>query len=143
MSSTEKLTRAIVVDVDGTIAIRTGRDPFNWTELETDAPNMPVVELVNRIASTGVALVVVTGRELRYQERTHAWLEKILDHPFEIYCRPDGDFRSDEIVKEELYKRHIKPSFEVIAVFDDRDRVVKMWRNTLGLTCLQVASGKF
>ena len=30
----------------------------------------------------------------------------------------------------------------VVAVFDDRDKVVKMWRE-IGLTCMQVAPGNF
>ena len=32
---------------------------------------------------------------------------------------------------------------EVEGVLDDRDRVVKMWREELGLTCLPVAPGNF
>jgi len=30
----------------------------------------------------------------------------------------------------------------LVAVFDDRDRVVKMWRD-VGVTCFQVADGEF
>ena len=35
-----------------------------------------------------------------------------------------------------------KSEHEVVAVFDDRDKVVKMWRE-IGLTCMQVAPGNF
>ena len=38
--------------------------------------------------------------------------------------------------------KKVKDKFNILAVFDDRDRVVDMWRS-LGLTCLQVAYGKF
>jgi len=31
---------------------------------------------------------------------------------------------------------------DVVAVFDDRDKVVNMWRE-IGLTCMQVAPGNF
>jgi hypothetical protein len=31
---------------------------------------------------------------------------------------------------------------DVVAVFDDRDKVVNMWREN-GLTCMQVAYGNF
>jgi hypothetical protein len=49
-------------------------------------------------------------------------------------------FISDEILKEnwlfDIGKKNI------MCVFDDRDKVVNMWRRN-GLTCLQVADGDF
>ena len=33
--------------------------------------------------------------------------------------------------------------WEPIMVFDDRNQVVDMWRNGLGLQCFQVADGNF
>jgi hypothetical protein len=45
--------------------------------------------------------------------------------------RPEGDTRPDEVVKRELYKEHIKGKYNVIAVFDDRAKVCRMW-NELG-----------
>jgi hypothetical protein len=56
--------------------------------------------------------------------------------------REAGDSRKDSIVKQELYERHIKPSYDVFVVLDDRNQVVDMWRS-LGLVCLQVAPGDF
>lgn len=52
------------------------------------------------------------------------------------------DLRNDAIVKKELAERYILPMYNVRGVFDDRDRVVKMWRE-LGLTCYQCAYGSF
>ena len=138
-----KLKQAIIVDVDGTIALRNGRGPFEWDKLETDLPNMPVIEIVSRLSSTGLFVVLVTGREQRFHEETVKWVQQFLHFPFKLYCRNDLDNRSDVIVKEEIYKRHIKDFFDVVAVFDDRERVVQMWRDIIGLMCLQVAPGKF
>jgi hypothetical protein len=56
--------------------------------------------------------------------------------------RRSGDNRCDSIVKEEIYREHIEGKYNVLAVFDDRDRVVDMWRR-LGLLCLQVYYGDF
>ena len=39
--------------------------------------------------------------------------------------------------------RTLLSEYDVAGVLDDRDQVVKMWRNELGLTCLQVAEGNF
>jgi hypothetical protein len=56
--------------------------------------------------------------------------------------RSNGDYRSDEIVKEELFRARIQPRYSVGGVIDDRNRVVKMWRR-IGLVCFQVAEGEF
>jgi hypothetical protein len=57
--------------------------------------------------------------------------------------RRDGDTRPDQVIKRELFKRRVQGLFEVEGVIDDRSKVVRMWREQLGLTCLQVAPGDF
>ncbi len=56
--------------------------------------------------------------------------------------RSEGDHRPDYKVKEELLGRILKDGFEPIMAFDDRDQVVKMWREA-GVPCAQVADGNF
>lgn len=56
--------------------------------------------------------------------------------------RPDGDHRPDYVIKREIYEREIKDKYDVIGVFEDRQRCVDMWR-ALGLTCFQVAPGDY
>jgi hypothetical protein len=56
--------------------------------------------------------------------------------------RTDGDDRNDGIIKTEIFDKYIRNIYNVIAVFDDRDSVVKAWRN-IGLLCLQVNYGDF
>ncbi|PPK92349.1 hypothetical protein CLV92_11595 [Kineococcus xinjiangensis] len=45
-------------------------------------------------------------------------------------------------MKVQLYRKHIEPGCDVLAVFDDRQSVVDAWR-AIGLTVFQVAPGKF
>jgi hypothetical protein len=59
-----------------------------------------------------------------------------------LKMRAAGDKRSDDIVKREIYEQKIAPWRTVVAVFDDRNKVVNMWRE-LGLLCLQVYPGDF
>jgi len=61
---------------------------------------------------------------------------------YTLFMRPDGDFRADNIVKQEIYDTHIKGKHDVLFVMDDRQQVVDMWRRN-GLTCFQVAEGNF
>ena len=56
--------------------------------------------------------------------------------------RSTEDNRKDAVVKREIYDNWIKDKYNVLAVFDDRNQCVDMWRG-LGLTCLQVDYGNF
>jgi hypothetical protein len=61
---------------------------------------------------------------------------------FELFMRNANDYRPDEIVKKEIYEREIKGKYDIICVFDDRNKVVDMWREE-GFLCCQVAEGDF
>ena len=106
-------------------------------------PNTPIVELVNRLASTGIRIIFISGREQYLESLTRQWLAQFFDFEFDVLLRQNGDYRKDSIIKKELYLKHVELEYQTIAVLDDRDQVVRMWRNELGKTCLQVAEGDF
>lgn len=133
--------RAIVVDVDGTLAIRNGRDPHDWRKAGSDLPNQPVVELVKALANTS-KIIFVTGRMEIARELTATWLNENVIPPGPIYMRADGDYRPDWQIKKELFNNHIRDEYNTWFVLDDRNQTVDMWRS-IGLTCLQVAPGDF
>ena len=56
--------------------------------------------------------------------------------------RKDNDKESDADVKMKIVKEHINPK-RVWFVLEDRDDVVQMYREDLGLTCLQVNKGDY
>ena len=57
--------------------------------------------------------------------------------------RPENDNRKDCTVKKELYEKYINGNYYVDFVLDDRDQVVELYRNDIGLLVLQVAYGNF
>lgn len=140
--------KALVVDVDGTVARRTDErpDPYDMTRVSLDAPIQPIIDLANTLASVhDAAILIVTAREDTgncYVD-TLAWLHKHGLFPRDMFMRTNKDYRADAIVKSEFYRDMIAPNYEVLYVLDDRDPVVKMWREEHGLTCLQVAEGSF
>jgi len=137
-----ELPIAWIADVDGTLAIRTGRGPFDWHLAGEDLPNRPVVMAIQALAAHPdvSAIIAITGRHEALRRLTTTWLDS-QDVPFtELLMRADGDNRPDEVVKEEIYRRDIAPRFRVMGVIDDRGKVVSMWRR-IGLVCLQVAEG--
>lgn len=137
---------AIIVDLDGTLAIHNGRRPYEYHKCDTDLPNAPVVALVRAMDCRVDEIIFLSGREDSCYDLTRAWICKHVsplhvDSP--LFMRATGDYRKDALVKREIYEEQIAPEYDVLFVLDDRDQVVNMWREKLGLTCLQVAPGNF
>ena len=76
---------------------------------------------------------------------TIKWLDKNIAYSesgWDLIMRSKGDHRSDTEIKKEIYDKYIKDKYNVMCVFEDRDKVVKMWRDE-GLLCNQVYYGDF
>ena len=110
-----------------------------------DTVNEPVLELLDKFRSGQqiYEIVFCSGRPERCRADTVEWLEKhwFVEGAYKLYMRQDGDFRRDDVVKQEILDKYIDKE-RVKFVLDDRDQVVDMWRRN-GLTCLQVAEGDF
>ena len=133
------LPDAIICDLDGTLALIRDRNPYDASLCEQDLVNEPVRSILQ---TSGKAIVFVSGREDKYKPQTLAWLDQH-DIKFDrLYMRKSGDLRKDSIVKQEIYEQLILNQYNVAFVLDDRDQVVRVWRD-LGLTCLQVDYGDF
>ena len=133
--------QAILVDVDGTLAHRVDRSPYDFEKVDTDTFDSVIGQIVNSF-STSLNVIIMTGRPESARADTVRWLHLNGLHFDAIFTRADGDYREDSLVKYELYKEHVEPDYEVQFVLDDRNQVVKMWRDE-GLKVLQVAEGDF
>ncbi|MCP2325147.1 putative kinase [Hamadaea flava] len=134
---------AILVDLDGTVALMGDRSPYDVTRVHLDRPNEPVIAAVRAMHAAGHTIVYCSGRTDDGRALTETWLAEHVGVPHAgLYMRAFGDARKDSVVKRELFERHIRTEFRVIAVFDDRNQVVRMWRE-VGLTVFQVAEGNF
>jgi predicted kinase len=135
--------KAVMVDIDGTTALMAGRSPYDESRVHEDRPNSPVIAAVRAMHAAGYAVVFCSGRTEACREATEKWLREHVALPYDaLYMRPAGDMRRDSIVKTEIFDRHIRHAYDVVAVFDDRRQVVDAWR-ALGLTVFQVAPGDF
>lgn len=137
------LPSCVICDLDGTISLHNGRSAFDYSKIYTDKPNEPLVNLL-KILNNEIDVIFFSGREgtEECRKETENWLNSHVCIPYKLYMRSEKDYRSDEIIKEELYNKYIKDKYYCIAIFDDRDRVVKKWRE-LGLLCCQVYYGDF
>ena len=150
----------IICDLDGTLCDITHRlihvkpkTKKDWnaffTGIRDDAVNEPVLAVLDLWIDGWRGLdkpevIFCSGRPEYTRADTEWWLDEHWGKPFtgrKLYMRKDGDYRSDDVVKEEILNEHI-PKDRVLFVLDDRQQVVDMWRRN-GLTCFQVAEGNF
>ena len=144
-----------IFDIDGTLADNSHRthhllkSPKDWDAyhegVERDAPYKHICNLANilRHSNDNVAVIFCTGRHDGQKKETEKWLlDHVVDYIDELYMRNKGDHRPDYIVKKELLDQIRADGFKPIMAFDDRNSVVKMWREN-GVPCAQVAEGDF
>ena len=137
-------SQVVLCDIDGTIALRRGRSPYDQSKVLEDAFD-PRMNFLLSSLSEKFQIIFLSGRQDTKQcrEDTEKWLKDNLGlSEVTLIMRSEGDFRPDDVVKKELYQKYIKDRYNVVCVFDDRDKVVKMWRS-LGLLCCQVYYGNF
>lgn len=141
----DKLPKCILVDIDGTIAhMGDGRGPFEWHKVDQDAPDEQVLNIIRALSRAGYNIIFMSGRDESCRALTEEWLITYYAcNAVGLYMRPENNYQKDNIVKRDLFDKYIKDKYYVEAVFDDRDQVVQMWREELGLKCLQVAYGNF
>ena len=148
-----------IFDLDGTLADLSHRkhmldekyDPNRWRRFYAacgkDAPIRPVIDTMNRLLMFG-DVWIFSGRSEEVRDITVAWLTEhtgFMQHDLAtaLVMRQEGDYRADDIVKREWLDGMLwDDRRRLVAAFDDRDRVVAMWR-AAGVPCFQVAPGDF
>ena len=132
---------------------------FDADNIKLDEPNIPVIKMAQTFHKDGFKIVIFSGRNDRGFFATKDWL-KIHNVPFDLLgmrpdkfkdkswpiadgnpATPDMRFMPDEILKKAMLDTFVDID-DVFLVVDDRDKVVKMWRD-LGLNTFQVAPGNF
>lgn len=149
------INRICIFDLDGTLSLCEHRLKYikgekkDWNtffkECINDEVNEPVAELL-RILWYDYLIVIISGRSEDVKSETETWLKKY-DIPYvKLFMRPHNNFTSDDILKQELMKKAQKElnfdKDDVLCIFDDRSKVVEMWRD-LGYTCFQVRKGDY
>lgn len=140
---------AFVFDLDGILADCSHRLPLLpdydafFAACDKDKPILPVIKTALALA-IACDIWIVSGRSEVAREDTERWLElNRLKPEWLKFMRKKGDHRPDNEVKQEwLSLLPDEDRKRIVAVFDDRDRVVDMWRRN-GLKCFQAAPGNF
>lgn len=148
-----------IFDLDGTLAdiqhrrhfVERPRGQQDWTSFHCYCVNDTPVEAVIRTMESlrhFADVWIFSGRSDEVREQTVQWLMKhtsFMSWELEtaLVMRQEGDYTPDDQLKlkwlNELLGEDRK---RLVAVFEDRDRMVKMWRAN-GVPCFQVAPGDF
>ena len=148
----------VIFDLDGTLALIDARralsaksnGKINWgiffdpSNITLDSPNDPVITMAKLLKSAGYRIVIFSGRSNATQDATQTWLAQYGVEYDQLVMRPATDYTPDNDLKQTWLNRHFPGDQKdrILCVYDDRDQVVKMWRDN-GLTCMQVAPGNF
>ena len=144
----------IVFDIDGTLANIEHRldyvrsKPKNWKAFDAGIPNdvvnPHVAEAFHSLKAAGNEIIFASGRNERSRDATMKWLQdnRFWNYTAKLYMRKADDFRSDDIVKREILDEIVADwGRQPDMVFDDRPRVVRMWRDE-GIFVFNVYQGE-
>jgi phosphoglycolate phosphatase-like HAD superfamily hydrolase len=147
----------VIFDLDGTLAnietrrkLATIRGKMDWDIffsdilIQTDEPNQPVIDTCRALDDAGYKIAIFSGRSASAKQVTTEWLRLHGVRWDILRMRPTENkwkFMPDEKLKLQ-WLNEMDWKEDVMCVFDDRQKVVDMWRE-IGLTCMQVAPGNF
>lgn len=149
-----------IFDIDGTVALIEHRrhildreDRQKWRDFyaacDKDLPNEPVIRTLEGLRRAGADVWFFSGRSDEVRDKTIAWLAhhtSFMSWELEgamLTMRTEGDYTADDVLKRQwLDAMLVDDRGRLVAVFDDRDKVVAMWRDA-GVSCFQVAPGEF
>lgn len=129
----------VLVDLDGTLNYALYRPWYGKdaaVQMINDKPNIGLVILLQNL-SKDIKIIIMSGRSEGDEANTSlAWLSNYGIKYEQAIFRKEGDYRKGEVVKLENYNTYIKDKYNVIAVFEDDDKCIKMYKD-LGLNVLK------
>jgi len=137
---TEELTNCVIFDIDGTLAEKGDRFAYNESLVFLDSVREHVLFTLKAYLPTVPKIFIFSGRQESCREETLRWLREkcgltleLATNQVALFMRAAKDQRRDSIIKKELFEANVKDKFNVIAVFDDRQSVIRECWAELGL----------
>lgn len=143
----------IVFDLDGTLALDEHRvhylrqEPKDWdgyfAACGKDKLCLPIFGVLRALSPMN-NIAIWSGRSASVRHLTNEWLvdQGVNEYVNEYRFRAEDDRTQDTDLKRRWLHEQNATDDPVTLVFEDRKRVVDMWRSE-GVVCCQVAPGEF
>lgn len=149
--------KVVLCDIDGTLADCEHRRHFldgekkDWAgffgEMHKDPLRDDVLkDVLDMCNKENAYLIIVSARPEKYRDVTEKWLDNVFigtqcgEGRVGLIMRENHDKGDDVITKGQMYDKYFK-KLDVVAVFDDRPKVIRMWRDK-GLAVVDVGNGE-
>jgi phosphoglycolate phosphatase-like HAD superfamily hydrolase len=142
----------VIFDIDGTLADHSHRlhyienkkkDWDNFYEAcDKDTPIQPTIDINLMFYQAGYEIILLTGRRESTRNKTIEWCHQHGIKFDMLLMRRNHDYRQDTIFKKESVEKHVKELDLIHSIFEDRKKVVNMWRD-LGIQCYHVTEGDY
>ncbi len=128
------LPKALICDVDGTIAEINGRSYYDYNKVSTDIPREEIISMIKSWSiANKLQIIFMSGRDECCREDTIKWIQKYFykdnEQNITIFMRKHKDKRNDKIIKEELFWEFVSEHWNIISAIDDRPRIVRLWHD--------------
>ena len=139
--------KIVIFDLDGTLTNIDHRLHFinqktkDWNSFSkaciADTPKQAVIQTAKALHQFGHPLWILSGRSTSVEKETRAWLKQYGIPYNKLLMRPIDNLTPDHELKRQWIVGHNLKS-RTLCAYDDRQRVVDMWREE-GFECFQVA----
>ena len=143
--------RAVVFDIDGVLSDATTRQHFieggrrNWDAFFAACGEDPLIEDVSQLLHLldgDLQIILLTGRPLRVQPQTLAWLDRYKLRWDLLIMRDWGDYMAAREFKQWTVEDLRRYGFELVLAFEDDRRNLEMFRAE-GVPCVYIHSGYY
>ncbi len=145
---------AVIFDIDGVLSDATGRQHFldddnsgrkNWRGFFDACGEDPLLEDVAALVDVidrDVVIVLLTGRPVRVQPNTLAWLERNHLRWDLLVMRNAGNYQHSPEFKRLTVRELRERGFELKVSFEDDLRNIEMFKSE-GVPCVYIHSGYY
>lgn len=142
---------AVIFDIDGVLSDAVSRQHFiergrrDWHAFFDACGDDPLIEEVACLVGlldAGLAVVLLTGRPVRVEPQTLAWLARYGLRWDLLIMRDFGDYSAAREFKRETVHELRAYGFELRLAFEDDRRNLEMFRSE-GIPCVYIHSGYY
>jgi len=147
------LGRSVVFDLDGVLSDAASRQHFidgqgrrrDWHAFFEACGDDPLIEEVARLLhllDPALGIVLLTGRPIRVEPQTLAWLERYSLRWDVLIMRGFGDYAAAREFKRQTVADLRRAGADLVLAFEDDRRNLEMFR-AQGVPCVYIHSGYY